>query len=165
MIVLSDDFENGIQFTLDKWHRYNLESGADPAPPGPPDPANYVQTTDELAHGGTHSLKCYTAQDLVLQQKAGLSRELLNFTEGSDFWFAAWYYIPSGSAIENLFIFEVEATTADYVGRRLSFDSSEALWLAAKLGTGPDFFQTSPSPFPRHSSDPDGIRRRRCDFG
>ncbi len=149
MIALTDDFEDGIQFTLDKWHRYNLESGADPAPSGPPDPRNYVATSVEQAHAGTLSLKCYTAQDLVLQQKAALGRELLNFPAGTDFWFSAWYNIPSGSSLESLYIFELEATAADYVGRRLAFDANDALWIAAKLGTGVDFFQSTPVPFPR----------------
>jgi len=143
----SDDFENAIQFHEAKWHKKNLQTSD-----GKPGSAeSFVEVTTERAHSGTHSLKTYTALDPGDLQKSGLIRALLFFPPGSDFWFSAWYYLPSGTETENLFIFELEATRNRYVGRRLVLGNpnGNSLYISAKRGTGDMFYQPTPLPFPK----------------
>ncbi len=144
----SDDFENGIQFTEEKWHKKNLQTSN--GKPG--DATSYVEITTERAHSGKHSLKTFSAADRNDIQKSGLIRALLFFPPGSDFWMSAWYFLPSGTETENLFIFELEATRNRYVGRRLVLGNpnGDTLYVSAKRGTGDMFYQLhNPLPFPK----------------
>ena len=143
---LSDDFENGIQLTTTKWHKIiNQTSGGNAG-----DKANMLQITTEKAHSGTHSLKTYTSQDKGGLQKSGLARELLFFPAGSDFWYSAWYYIPSGTSLKDLYLFELESTAYHYVGHRLTLGEGDMLYVEAKQDTGNKFYQTSQkTPFPK----------------
>lgn len=145
----ADDFENGIERTVDGWHQQmKLASGSKAG-----NPANRVETTTEQVHSGKFALKTYTPKDPNDLQKAAVLRELFFFPPESDFWFSAWYFIPGQSNIENLFIFDLEATGRSGVGRRLMFTGSHGLYLMleGKRSTGPQYAQTqTPVPFPRN---------------
>ncbi|WP_175517421.1 heparin lyase I family protein [Planctomicrobium piriforme] len=144
----ADDFETVISRKIEGWHQeMKLSSGSKPGAP-----ANNLQTTTEQVHTGMFSLKTQTSQDAHDLQKAALLRELFFFPPHSDFWFSAWYYIPGQSDIENLFLFDLEATANDGLGRRLMLTGSNGryLMLEGKQSTGPQYAQTtSPVPFPR----------------
>lgn len=144
---MSDDFENGIQLTVDKWHKNinqtsNGKSG---------DTGNHVETSSEQKHSGKYSLKTFTVASPDAQ-KSGMARELLLFPEGSEFWFSAWYYIVSGNPTKDLYLFELEATRYHYVGRRLALGGAngDAIYVEAKIQTGDKFYQSgTPTPFPK----------------
>ena len=144
----ADGFEAGIDRKIDGWHQQMKLSSGSKA--GSPD--NNVETTTEQVHSGKFSLKTYTPKDPRDLQKAAVLRELFFFPPGSDFWFSAWFFIPGTSNIENLFIFDLEATENHGLGRRLMFTGSNGryLMLEGKRSTGPQYSQTkTPVPFPR----------------
>lgn len=146
--AFSDDFENGIEFTEDKWHKKNLQTSH--GKPG--DPASFAEITTDRAHSGTYSLKTYTAEDHDDLQKSGLIRAMLFFPPGSDFWYSAWYYLPSGADTENLFLFELETTRYRNVGRRLVLGNphGDTLYVSGKRDTGDMFYQSgTPLSFPK----------------
>jgi len=163
----ADDFETGIGRKVQGWHQQmKLASGSKAG-----NPANNIETTVEQVHTGKLALKTYTPADPNDLQKAAVLRELFFFPPGSDFWFSAWYFIPGKSNIENLFIFDLEATGRHGVGRRLMFTGSDGLYLMleGKRSTGPRYAQTqTPVPFPRNQwvhlklhlhSSPDDVGR------
>jgi hypothetical protein len=147
--TFADDFETGIARKVEGWHKViDLASGSKPG-----NPANRVETTTEQVHSGKFAMKAYTPKDPNDQQKADLSRELFFFPPGSDCWYSAWYFIPGHSSIENMFIFDLEATQRQGVGRRLMFSgpNGQYLMLEGKRSTGPQYAQAqNPVPFPRH---------------
>ena len=144
-----DDFEAGIERRIEGWHQHmKLASDSNP---GKPD--NSVEITTEKIRSGRFALKTHTSKDPRDLQKAALLRELFFFPPGSNCWFSAWFYIPGAESIENLFIFDLEATGYHGVGRRLMFTGKDGryLMLEGKRSTGPQFSQTvSPVPFPRN---------------
>ena len=144
----ADDFETGIERKVEGWHQQmKLASGSNAG-----SPSNRVETSEEQVHSGQFALKTLTPKDSRDLQKAAVLRELFFFPPGSDFWFSAWYFIPGKSNIENLFIFDLEATGRSGVGRRLMFTGSQGryLMLEGKRSTGPQYAQTkTPVPFPR----------------
>lgn len=145
----ADDFEHGIERRIEGWHQHmKLASDSNEG-----NQANRVETTLDQVHSGKSALKTYTPKDSRDLQKAALLRELFFFPPGSDCWFSAWFYIPGSESIENLFIFDLEATGYHGVGRRLMFTgaSGRYLMLEGKRSTGPQYSQTeSPVPFPRN---------------
>lgn len=145
----ADDFEQGIERRVEGWHQQmKLASNSNAG-----NPANLVETTTEQSRSGKSALKTYTPKDSRDLQKAALLRELFFFPPGSDCWFSAWFYIPGSESIENLFIFDLEATGYHGVGRRLMFTGTNGryLMLEGKRSTGPQYSQTeSPVPFPRN---------------
>lgn len=145
----ADDFEHGIERRIEGWHQHmKLASNSNAG-----NPANRVETTGDQVHSGKFALKTYTPKDSRDLQKAALLRELFFFPPGSDCWFSAWFYIPGSESIENLFIFDLEATGYHGVGRRLMFTGTNGryLMLEGKRSTGPQYSQTeSPVPFPRN---------------
>ena len=144
----ADGFETGIERRIEGWHQQmKLASGSKAG-----NAANNVETTTEQVHTGKFSLKTYTPTDPNDLQKAAVLRELFFFPPGSDCWFSAWFFIPGKSNIENLFIFDLEATEYHGVGRRLMFTGPNGhyLMLEGKRSTGPQYSQTkNPVPFPR----------------
>ena len=145
----ADDFERGLERRIEGWHQI-LKLGSNSKTGNP---ANLVGITTEQIHSGKSALKTYTAKDSRDLQKATLLRELFFFPPGADCWFSAWFYIPGSDSIENLFIFDLEATGYHGVGRRLMFTGTEGryLMLEGKRSTGPQYSQTaSPVPFPRN---------------
>jgi len=145
----ADDFEEGIERRIDRWHQHmKLASDSNPG-----NAANRVETSIEQVHKGNYALKTFTPKDSRDLQKAALLRELFFFPPGSDCWFSAWFYIPGTESIENLFIFDLEATSFHGIGRRLMFTGTNGryLMLEGKRLTGPQYSQTkSPVPFPRN---------------
>ncbi len=145
----ADGFEHGIERRIEGWHQHmKLASDSNAG-----SQANLVEKTTEQVHSGKSALKTYTPKDPRDLQKAALLRELFFFPPGSDCWFSASFYIPGSESIENLFIFDLEATGYHGVGRRLMFTGTNGryLMLEGKRSTGPQYSQTeSPVPFPRN---------------
>jgi len=145
----ADDFEHGIERRIEGWHQQmKLASDSNAG-----NPANLVETTSEQVHSGKFALKTYTPKDSRDLQKAALLRELFFFPPGSDCWFSAWFYIPGSESIENLFLFDLEATGFHGIGRRLMLTGANGryLMLEGKRSTGSQYSQTqSPVPFPRN---------------
>lgn len=145
----ADDFEHGIERRIDGWHQHmKLASDSNAG-----NAANCVETTIDQVYSGKSALRTYTPKDSRDLQKAALLRELFFFPPGSDCWFSAWFYIPGSESIENLFIFDLEATGYHGVGRRLMFTGTNGrfLMLEGKRSTGPQYSQTeSPVSFPRN---------------
>ena len=143
-----DDFENGIQFTEEKWHKKNLQTSHG----NPGSPLSYVETSTERAHTGKYSLKTHTAEDKNDLQKSGLIRALLFYPPESDFYYSAWYFIPSGIPTKDLYLFELQTTKYQNVGRRIVIGdpNGDSLYIAAKIDTGEIFYQSgTPTPFPK----------------
>ena len=145
----ASDFETGIARKIEGWHQtLTLSSGTKSG-----NAANRVETTTEQVHSGEFSLKTYTPKDPNDLQKATLLRELFFFPPGSDCWYSARYFIPGQASIENLFIFDLEATQNHGLGRRLMFTgrNGQYLMLEGKRSTGPQYAQKeNPVAFPRN---------------
>lgn len=147
--TFADDFENGVSRNINGWHQ-QIKLASDSRAGNA---ANQVETSQEQVHSGQFALKTYTPADPNDLQKAAVLRELFFFPPGSDCWFSAWFYIPGEASIENLFLFDLEATTRFSVGRRLMFTGTDGkyLMLEGKRTTGPQYAQTEkPVAFPRN---------------
>jgi hypothetical protein len=150
--VFADGFEGGNRLRdvfpadLSRWHGITLQPNNTDRRglfEGTTDPAtlagkNFIALSPVHPQSGRLALKTHAGPyDGTTASKADVSRTQLAFRKGDIVVSTVWYYIESGSDLTDLFIWDLEAESADpryagQPGRRLYFQSGEVL--ASDLG-------------------------------
>ncbi|MCK6490228.1 MAG: polysaccharide lyase [Planctomycetes bacterium] len=150
--TFADGFEGAVRLRdlfpadLSRWHQITLEPNRSDRKgliDGFTDPAtlagrNHLVLSPAHPRAGRLALKtCAQPYNGTTASKADVSRTQLAFRKGDTVVSTVWYYIESGADLSDLFIWDLEAESADpryagQPGRRLYFQSGEVL--ASDLG-------------------------------
>ncbi len=153
IVALTDDFENAVVLSdlfspdLSRWHNLTLSPNSNdrtclysgtcsiPSLSG----RNYLALSQDFVHSGNSAMKFFANKyDGITASKAHLVWSQFSFKKGDTINSSFWIYIPSGTDVTNLFLWDLEAEKpGDLVysgqpGRRLYFENG--LYLASDLG-------------------------------
>ncbi len=91
---------------------------------------NTIVIDTNIAHSGSNSIRCAAGPKTDgIVSKASINKQFMAFWEGEIVSIEAWYYIPSSTDIDWLFICDLEEATAIGAGpgMRLSFENGNLL--------------------------------------
>ncbi len=152
-VALTDDFENAVVFSdlfpldLSRWHNLTLSPNSSDRPclfAGTCSIAslsgrNYSALSRDFVHSGNSAMKFFANKyDGKTASKAHLVWSQFSFKKGDTINSSFWIYIPSGTDITNMFLWDLEAEKlgdlkySGQPGRRLYFENG--LYLASDLG-------------------------------
>ncbi len=82
---------------------------------------NYLEIVSNRSYSGKNSLKMHALPyDEKITSKVSLKREGFEFKEGDDAWFSAMYYLEDVEDSSNLFLFDLEDSEIELLGKKPS---------------------------------------------
>jgi len=135
-----EDFENAASMedllTPSRWHTNNTDPRRESTKYNYYDLGNRVTLARDVVHGGLASLRCHAVPSSGTVSKASLSRNLVYFAKGDEFFFSGWFFIEDTPSIYDaggFTLFDLESSFVKSVGLRLIFRRNDSLAFELEL--------------------------------